>query len=145
MKKIIRSQLYNKYIELFASGNIKKTAYFDDDGKFHGLYREWFPNGILSKEFYLKNGIKHGRYRLWYDDGKIQTDCYYNNGLLHGRYREWSVNFSSPEVYYLETEAYYAYGEILRWKEWHQNGQIATLECNNRKKYWDENGHLFDM
>ena len=83
----------------------KITSYHDNglpfqylevtDGRAHGFYREWFPNGKLKIESLLIEGLAdihdlaqrswvfEGISRVWNDQGNLAAEIHYQKGLLH--------------------------------------------------------------
>ncbi|MDG1146746.1 MAG: hypothetical protein P8N52_00440 [Crocinitomicaceae bacterium] len=83
--KIIESMDKNSYI----SHNLDST------------YKEWYSNGLHSKEFNYINGILEGSYKEWHDNGKLHIQTSYINGKKEGSYKYWSYDGR-----YTETKKY---------------------------------------
>ena len=52
----------------------------DENGKKHGLFSIWYPNGNLSYELNYKDGKLHGLYRYWHPNGKLCHEENFRNG-----------------------------------------------------------------
>jgi TonB family protein len=51
-----------------------------------GKYSEWYENGKLSKEFYLKEGRRDGQLKMFWDNGNYRRKEEYQDGkLLEGK------------------------------------------------------------
>jgi len=65
------------------------------DGRAHGVYREWFPNGQQKIESTVIEGVAdiielakttwvfQGPCKVWDDQGNLSAEFYYEKGLLH--------------------------------------------------------------
>jgi len=60
------------------------------DGKIHGVYKMYAPEGYKYIELNYRQGILTGPYTAWYNDGKISIKLSFKNGLTHGRYKVWN-------------------------------------------------------
>ncbi len=52
------------------------------NGLIDGIYREWYPNGILKYEGNFIDGQKEGLFYTWYPNGKIKNEMKYVNNVL---------------------------------------------------------------
>ncbi len=64
------------------------------DGRAHGIYREWFPNGVLKIEAHLAEGtadihdiaqatwIFHGHCKVWEEEGNLVAEFHYEKGQM---------------------------------------------------------------
>lgn len=55
-----------------------------------GVHREFWPSGILRKEFALKDGKLDGTEREWHDNGQLRSEVHCLAGIINGRMRIWS-------------------------------------------------------
>ncbi len=103
------------------------------DGRAHGTYREWYPNGQLRIESHIMEGLADindlaqtswvfdKKSQVWDDQGNVIAEIYYDKGLLH-----------RPSIYY------------------HQNGQISQIipyekgEIHGESIAYDENGRVLE-
>ncbi|MGB1937743.1 MAG: toxin-antitoxin system YwqK family antitoxin [Akkermansiaceae bacterium] len=135
------------------------------DGKEHGLYISWHPNGKKHYEYNLKEGLDHGLVTCWYENGKKEYQANYREGIRHGLYSQWyesgqkrsESNLNDGVEHGLVTEWYesgkkkyqgnYKNGkEHGLYTEWRSNGKKWT-ETNykdglehGRKTVWYANG-----
>lgn len=63
-----------------------------NNGKQHGICREWFMNCQLSYESNWVDGREHGIQRSWYWYGARRHECRYVNGNREGELRHWHEN-----------------------------------------------------
>jgi len=109
-------QPYQKVMRVFGrnaqgQSTSKITSYHDNgqlcqyletvDGRAHGFYREWFPNGQLKIESTLIEGLADindiaqrswvfdEKSRVWNDQGNLIAEIHYEKGALH-----------NPSLYY---------------------------------------------
>lgn len=121
----LKSQPYQKVLRVFGrntQGQItsKITSYHDNgqlwqyletiDGRAHGLYREWFPNGQLKIESYLIEGVADihdlaqaswvfdGMSRVFTDRGDLVAEIHYEKGVLHTPSRYFHVNGTLQKI-----------------------------------------------
>jgi antitoxin component YwqK of YwqJK toxin-antitoxin module len=74
------------------------------DGRAHGLYQEWFPNGHLKIQAQLIEGVAdihdlaqatwifEGESKVWDDQGSLLGEFTYEKGLLHSAARYYFPN-----------------------------------------------------
>lgn len=106
----LKPQPYQKVLRVYGrnlegQSTSKITSYHDNglpwqylevvDGRAHGIYREWFPNGQLKLEAYVIEGIAdihelaqatwvfEGESKAWDDEGHLVAEFFYEKGLLH--------------------------------------------------------------
>lgn len=103
-------QPYQKVLRIFGrnpagQSSSKITSYHDNghlwqylevvDGRAHGIYQEWFPNGRIKIEAHLIEGMAdihdlaqttwvfEGTSKVWDDQGNPAAEFSYEKGLLH--------------------------------------------------------------
>lgn len=74
--------------DLTGKKKISETWYFD--GREHGPFLAWHPNGKLEKQGGRKEGNRHGLFREWFENGEQSSRRSYVDGDLHGAYTDWS-------------------------------------------------------
>ena len=52
------------------------------NGEIDGLYREWYPNGVLKHEGNFAKGKREGKFYSWYPNGKKMHVFKYENNVL---------------------------------------------------------------
>lgn len=78
------------------------------NGKLHGIYQRYYPNGTLSHNENYVNDQLHGMSISWYPNGRLQAETFYFRGKKHGVERSWDY------VAKLYVEHVYVHGE----KKW---------------------------
>ena len=74
-------------------GNGQKQAIINfKDGKLHGIYKSWHPNGKVRNKSEFINGKKNGKSITFSSDGIKIFEEHYKEGKLHGELTEWSEN-----------------------------------------------------
>ena len=85
------SKYYSKYTGDLYSGKIidmskntwKKVLETNIiNGLIDGIYKEWYPNGILKYEGTFVNGQRQGLFHSWYPSGKKKNERKYKNNVL---------------------------------------------------------------
>ena len=77
------------YTDWRISGSLRQDYETDIAGRKNGLYKMYFNNGSLFKEFnYLKDKL-HGAYKIYDDNGDLREDCNYENGVKVGESKTW--------------------------------------------------------
>ena len=62
------------------------------DGKAHGRYQAWHPNGQPSWDGYYVNGKDDGTLLAWYPSGEKIFDIEYDDGKKDGHFLAWYEN-----------------------------------------------------
>jgi hypothetical protein len=58
----------------------------------NGDRKEWYENGQIKTQQYVKNGKKCGKWETWYENGYMKSQCFYKNGKLSGEWTQWNEN-----------------------------------------------------
>ena len=91
------------------------------DGKPHGDWTTFFPDGRPRWKGVKKEGISHGPFTMWYPSGKRKVEGNYQEGRKHGISTMWHLNGA-------------------KWKQQsHQNGAPSGMW-----QTWDNNGVLLE-
>ncbi len=80
--KIRKEVIYDDLFEEYLIGHLK-------DGKRHGTWYRYHPDGNPAGIEFWRDGVQHGPYRQWDTDGTLFEDGRYVNGKLHGRLRRF--------------------------------------------------------
>jgi hypothetical protein len=78
-----------------------------DQGKLHGLFQGWHPNGQPWYKTNYIQGKRHGLYQEWYTSGKLQFEYNYVHSQLHGPWRGMSEDGK------LQIEYNYNQGQLI--------------------------------
>lgn len=65
--------------------NLVYHAQYDDDRKFHGFRRAWYPNGSLRMESWYIHGILEGNAFHYYISGDVACHTYWQAGVQKHR------------------------------------------------------------
>lgn len=108
-----------------------------------GINKEYYPNGQLKSEFYIKDGKLDGINRCWYLNGQIQLYSKYKNGqqidtsiayLENGKKMIFEIFENGTQI---QSISYYDNGKIQS----ETYNPINSNKINYRKDYY-ENGKL---
>lgn len=61
-------------------------------GKEHGEWRQFFPNGQLREVRYFDRGVKVKTLCRWWENGQKQFECFFKNGEYDGALQEWNAS-----------------------------------------------------
>ena len=147
LKDVRELQKVNLEKELGANGLIAKSGGFNNEGKPHGVHREYddkgevkaskiYNNGVLSGVGIVqKNGNKNGDWILYYSDGSKQAEGKYKDGKKIGYWKHYYENGN------IESEGGYSSSgkQDGLWKEYFESG-ILSEEINYYDGLYD--GHF---
>ena len=72
---------------------LSEGQYYTDETQttpYTGRYTEFYDDGMLKMELYLKDGRPEGTYVIYYPDGKIAEVRSYYHGIFHGEWRTYN-------------------------------------------------------
>lgn len=69
----------------------------DEDGRNHGAWRFWRPDGTLCNECTFVHGKPHGRFKRFHENGEVSQDGTFDQGALHGTRRWLATNSATTE------------------------------------------------
>ncbi len=102
-KKIIRSPDGLQFTKSLKEGNQSQTVGLTEKGKIsfegkmkngkpHGEWTTFFPDGRPRWNGNKNEGISHGPYTMWYQEGRKKMEGEYKNGQKHGQSTMWHLN-----------------------------------------------------
>ncbi len=68
-----------------------------ENGKIHGEYKRFYPNGKIFSHGYYHLGLLHGIFQSYDEAGNLIARIPYENGMIHGRKM---VFYPSGKLYY---------------------------------------------
>ena len=86
---IVRTKYYD--------GTRRQEYREDSQGRRHGPYTEWYPEGPLRVQCTYVHGNLHGELTTLYPNGKPESKIDYVNGKLEGHMKEWHPNGTPSE------------------------------------------------
>ncbi len=69
----------------------------DKEGRKHGLWKYWRPDGTLCNECPYVHGTPHGPFKRFHENGEVSNDGIFDNGKLHGTRRWLATNSYTTE------------------------------------------------
>lgn len=101
------------------------------DGKEHGVWKQFFPDGQAQEIRYFRYGKKQGEYRAWWANGQPRLAYHFVDGDYQGTCREWN------EQGLLIKEMTYRQGhEEGPQKLWSSSGKIrSNYVVKNGRRY----------
>lgn len=110
-----------------------------------GLNQEFYPDGKLMSEFFIKNGKLEGLNKYWYSNGQLRFYSKYKNGqqidssisyLENGQIKIFEIYQNDKSIY---QAVYYDNGQIMSEK----NNPIDSLENNYQIDYYQNGNKKF--
>lgn len=125
---------------------LSEGQYYTDETQttpYTGRYTEFYEDGMLKMELYLKDGRPEGTYVIYYPDGKIAEVRSYYHGIFHGEWRTYNEHGKLIGL------ASYKEGQKDGpWRIWSDEGKLLyeMFYTNGKKsgvwRSWDEEGNL---
>lgn len=78
--------IYTFYPE--TKDTLKLAGYLN--GKEHGLWKQFYPDGKLAEKRTFVNGSKEGTFMGWWENGKKKFETTFSNSEYNGAYQEWN-------------------------------------------------------
>ena len=123
----------------FAGGDAEQTK------RFSGLLKSYLPNGQLSSQVSVKNGLKHGPFTRWYPNGELAAEGSYKKGQLSGTFQEWYENGKLRRATTMR-KGIRSKTETLWYEEGVKKAEIGLSSSsdvlNGRTQAWFANGNL---
>ena len=115
---------------------LSEGQYYTDESQttpYTGRYTEFYDDGMLKMELFLKDGRPEGTYVIYYPDGKIAEVRSYYHGIFHGEWRTYNEagQLTGIASYkgILRFEMFYAKGRKSGiWRTWDDDGKLLTEE-----------------
>jgi len=89
------------------------TKYFYDIDGTSGIYKQYYPDGVLEKECYHNGDKYEGEHKRYYMNGKIKEITTYVNGIRHGKNIEYYENGDCIHRNYINEYKY----EVIEFKK----------------------------
>jgi len=85
---------------------------------FTGIAFYEYPNQVLKRELYYKDGLEEGVCREWHPNGQLKREWFAVRGRATGRVSEWHPNGKLQSV-----SEYHEGDEVMR-DEWNAAGDL---------------------
>jgi antitoxin component YwqK of YwqJK toxin-antitoxin module len=137
----------NSIGNIFYSDEISFTTKGSDDfsSLLNGEKKDYYPNGKLMREYFLKNGSINGILKMYSDSGYVVSEQNYTNGLANGPLKVFNRNGNiKGETTWIngesggQTKEYFENGSLKL--ESNCSGDLQKLSCQIKTYY--ENGQL---
>ena len=97
----------------------------------HGVWKKFYPGGVLKEERFFKNGKKEGKYQGFYANGNKNFSFNFFDDEYHGTNRIWT----GDGVLIEELNYYHGY-ENGSQKTWYLDGKIkSNYVIKNNRRY----------
>lgn len=113
------------------------------NGLKQGLWKRYNKDGVLIKEYNLKEGKDHGKRIDYYPNGKVESISNWDNNMQIGLTKYFFENGAIKEINYVKNKKLHR--EFI---EYYKSGQIKTQEfywngkLKDTSKYFYENGQI---
>ncbi len=111
-------------VEHYPDGTVLARYQRDSNGRLHGRYVDYHPNGKMRTKTYFREGWMQGSYEAFHDNGERFVEASHERGLLEGTYRERFPD-GTPRVVgeYVEGERHGTFehargGKVVAVQEW---------------------------
>lgn len=91
------------------------------DGRHHGPWTIWYPNGSRMREGFLHRGRMQGRFASWHKNGQLGEESFYRAGARVGIWRAWRTDGTPIHVTPYRSGKKHGYE-----KRYHPNGKLAS-------------------
>jgi len=86
-------------IAMHENGKIKTLRTFKD-GKYHGIWTEWYDNGNRKFQGNRVQNMGNGLIRWWYENGQLKKQATYEKDIEHGAIIRWHDNGHLKQIRY---------------------------------------------
>lgn len=134
-------------------------------GKTHGVYKQYYSNGLPKLIGNYEFGKRDGLSTRWYENGQIQSKSIYEQGHLidssfrwwhNGQLKSWGIEHPR-RTYTLEYHMFYKDGQ--KWtentatsqKRWYPNGVLSfegvmlDYKSHGKLKYYNKQGKIIKI
>ena len=66
------------------NGAVSREESYNKEGKAHGEWKLYYPNGAKRATFYFKEGVREGKYTTYFENGKVNITGEYKNDKQTG-------------------------------------------------------------
>jgi hypothetical protein len=125
---IVGELLHGKYTKMYHSNQLAEQGFFRKGLK-KGLWKTWYPNGVLETTQHWISGLKSGIYMHYDQNGKLVERGRYTNSRKYGK---WIDYIKKDTVLYKHGEVY-----IKKLKTNKEKTNNTKLKTNNQTKKQD--------
>jgi antitoxin component YwqK of YwqJK toxin-antitoxin module len=123
---------------------VEEGTYLNNEKE--GLWKRYWPNGVIRSEIHYENGKPQGPYKLYYANGKLEESGRWHEGKLADRFQRYHSNGIIKEDLKYDSEG----NRQGKQNYYHENGTLA-LEVDMQQgaeqgiqKRYDEQGQLME-
>ena len=113
------------------------------NGKLHGVFKNYYGNGELQESSVYQNGIKNGASFWYHDTGELLSEFEYKDGVLTGASKSYYENGQvKSESNYINSKLHDLY------RSYHENGSLEKEGMYDKGKkdgkwlFYDESGKV---
>jgi antitoxin component YwqK of YwqJK toxin-antitoxin module len=123
---------------------VEEGTYLNNEKE--GLWKRYWPNGLVRSEIYFEQGKPQGPYKIYYANGKLEESGRWQDGKLTDRFQRYHSNGIIKEDLKYDAEG----NRNGKQNYYHENGTLALevdmhqgAEHGLQKRY-DEQGQLME-
>jgi antitoxin component YwqK of YwqJK toxin-antitoxin module len=127
-----------------SDSKVEEGSYINNEKE--GLWKHYWPNGVVRSEVYYENGKPQGPYKIYYANGKLEESGRWQEGKLTDRFQRYHSNGILKEDLKYDAEG----NRHGKQQFYHENGTLA-LEVDMQQgaehgiqKRYDEQGQLME-
>lgn len=121
-------------------GSIKEEYEVNKDGQKHGVYKRYYPEGVLAETSHFVNGVENGERKIYFPNGNLEYSLTNKNGLVEGKKM---VYYDTGEL--LIDSEYKESKVVGKFIKYYKNGNIIEevtfvddLENGPFKEYYED-------
>jgi antitoxin component YwqK of YwqJK toxin-antitoxin module len=80
-----------RLLNYYKNGKVRSEGFVKNNEK-DGIFKKWSKDGILIEKFEIQNNKRDGITECWFENGAKKSETYYENGLKQGKYKAWYSN-----------------------------------------------------
>jgi antitoxin component YwqK of YwqJK toxin-antitoxin module len=129
----------------YAPGSVVEEGTYLDDRK-EGLWKKFYPNGILKSEITYSMDRPNGPYAVYYESGNLEEKGTWTRNKNTGEFKRFYANGNSQQEFFFSDKG--IRNGVQRY--FHENGgkalEVTIVEGKEegRMRRWDENGKLVE-
>jgi hypothetical protein len=122
--------LHGKFTKMYHSNQLAEQGYFKKGTK-RGLWKTWYPNGVLETTQYWTVGLKTGIFMHYDQNGKLIERGRYINSRKYGK---WINYIKKDTIFYKRGEIFTRKAKTKKHINEAQTGNTKSKENNQTEK-----------
>jgi TonB family protein len=148
--KTAKAVLYKEYFDANwrHTDSLEKAKFYrighqDNEGKWHGLVRDFYMTDTLQMRGHYVNGKRNGVFVYHYPNGAIKAESTYENDAMLGKHTSWYTNGRLREESVYEASAAPFPFNVKLVSYWDSTGVQTLKDGNGKIAEYHPNGKLY--